>query len=316
MYDRILVPLDGSEASKAALVFVEQLTSKSIRLLQVEQHESMPISPLMMGIYVDWEDPNPEQPRDELESMADRLRNQGWTVEVEIRSGDAAEEIIASAEDADLVVMTTHGRGAAGRLIFGSTADRVARHGTTPTLLLRVGADPIESVALRRVVVPLDGSELAEQALPEAEKLARILKMPIHLARAVGADEVMATVRAELAATKPELSQEADVYERARQKPEREAAEYLATHATALQEAGLTAEIEILKGTPAFALLWMIRSDDVIVMTTHGLGGYQRWMIGSVAEKLVREAAAPVLLVRDTRNTDRKSATEESRSNV
>lgn len=105
------------------------------------------------------------------------------------------------------------------------------------------------------------------------------------------------------------------MYDRARPKPERLATECLATKATALQEAGLTAEIEVLKGTSAFVLLWMNKSEDVVVMTTHGLGGYQRWVIGSVAEKLVREVAAPVLLVRDTRSTDRKAATE-SRSSV
>lgn len=315
MYDRILVALDGSETSEEALVFVEHLASQRVRLLRVEMNEHMPVSPFMTGIYLDWEVPNPEGTRNELEAIAERLRNRGWTVEVEVRIGDATEEIIASAEDADLVVMTTQGRGAAGRVIFGSTADRVARHGTTPTLLLRVGSDPIEQVDPSRVVVPLDGSELAEQALPEAERLARVLGVPLHLVRAVGADELLATVRAELAATEPEPSQEAEVYERARQKPERQAVEYLASHATALREAGFTVEIEILKGTPAFVLLWMLKPDDVVVMTTHGLGGYQRWVIGSVAEKLVREAVAPVLLVRDIRSTDRKPATE-SRSSV
>lgn len=187
MYDRILVPLDGSEASETALVFVEHLANQHVRLLRIEQNEYLAVSPLMTGMYVDWENPDPEQVRDELKSVAERLRNRGWIVEIEIRSGDAAEEIIACAEDADLVVMTTHGRGAAGRVIFGSTADRVARHGTTPTLLLRVGSDPIEQVDPSRVVVPLDGSELAEQALPEAERLARVLGVPLHLVRAVGA---------------------------------------------------------------------------------------------------------------------------------
>lgn len=315
MYDRILVPLDGSKASEAALVFVERLDSQHVRLLRVEQNEPMPVSPFMTGIYLDWNLPNPQQIREELESIAERLRSTGRTVETEVRFGDAAEEIIASAEDADLVVMTTHGRGAAGRLIFGSTADRVARHGSVPTLLIRSGDDPIEVAAPVRVVVPLDGSELAEQALAEAEKLARVLNVPIHLARAVGADEVRATVRAELASANPDAAQEAAVYERARLKPEREAAEYLEAKAAALREAGLATEIEVLKGTPAFVLSWMINADDVVVMTTHGRGGYRRWMIGSVAEKLVREAAAPVLLVRDQTGSARESTTD-SRSSL
>lgn len=220
-------------------------------------------------------------------------------MEVEIRFGDAAEEIIASAEDCDLVVMATHGRGAAGRLVFGSTADRVARHGSTPTLLIRAGAHPIEPVSPRRVVVPLDGSPLAEQALPEATKLAKVLGSPIHLVRAVGVDEVLTTVGRErgLHAQGSQPDETSDAYEQARIETERQATDYLAAQAGRLQDVDVTTEL--LRGTPAFALLWMIEPEDIVVMTTHGLGGYRRWMIGSVAEKLVREAAAPVLLVRD-----------------
>lgn len=310
MYDRILVPLDGSEASEASLNLVERLRSERVRLLRVEQNKHMPVSPFMTGMYLDLDISDPDAVREELETIAERLRNRGWTVEVDVRVGDPAEQIIASAEDADLVVMTTHGRGAAGRVIFGSTADRVARHGTVPTLLLRSGAHPIESIAPSRVVVPLDGSALAELALPEAEKLARVLGVPIHLARAVSADEIMATVRAELAATNPDPSHEQDVYERARQIPERQATEYLEAKATLLEGAGHTTTIEVLKGTPVFVLLWMIQSGDIVVMTTHGIGGYRRWMIGSVAEKLVREAAAPILLVRGPTSQSRVPSAE------
>lgn len=312
MYDRILVPLDGSEASRAVLDVVEHLDSHSVRLLQVEPKDDLLVPPSVTGVEPGWEDRYAARIRDELESVAERLRSQGRTVEVEVRSGDAAEEIIASAEDADLVVMTTHGRGAAGRLIFGSTADRVARHGTTPTLLIRHGSHANGPVTPGRVVVPLDGSELAEQALPEAETLARVLDVPVHLVRAVGADDVLATVRADLAKADPGSPEpdHPDAYERARLETERLAAEYLDAKATGPRAGGLTTEVEVLKGTPAFVLLWMIQPADVVVMTTHGLGGFRRWMIGSVAEKLVREAAGPVLLVRDGAGTAQKVMTE------
>lgn len=298
MYDRILVPLDGSEASEAALGFVEHLAFQRVCLLRVEPNDHLLIPPSVTGVEPGWEERYGERVRGELDSVAEHLRSEGRTVEIEVRFGDAAEEIIAAAANADLIVMTTHGRGAAGRLIFGSTADRVARYGTTPTLLLRRGAHTAGPAAPGRVVVPLDGSALAERALPEAEKLARVLDVPMHLVRAVGADEVLATVRRQLSAADPGSSQDADAYERARLETEREAADYLAAKAAGVRVAGVTADV--LKGTPAFVLLWMIKPDDVVVMATHGLGGYRRWAIGSVAEKLVREAAAPVLLVRDT----------------
>ncbi len=310
MYERILVPLDGSDASEAALVLVEHLVSKSVRLLRVEPNDLLLIPPSVTGVQPGWEDRFSARVRGELELVAERFRSGGRTVEVEVRSGDPAEEIIASAEDADLVVMTTHGRGAAGRLIFGSTADRVARHGTTPTLLIRRGADANGPVTPARVVVPLDGSELAERALAEAEKLAVILNVPMHLVRAVGADDVLATVHGDVAGTSADPSRQDDAYERARLETERQAVEYLEDRAKGPRDSGLATEIELLKGTPAFVLLWMIQPDDVVVMTTHGLGGYRRWMIGSVAEKLVREAAGPVLLVRDGAGSARESTSE------
>lgn len=312
MYDRILVPLDGSDASEEALAFVRHLASQRIRLLRVESNDLLLIPPSVTGVEPDWNERFTERVRSELEVVAERLRNEGLTVEVEVRSGDAAEEIIASAADANLVVMTTHGRGAAGRLIFGSTADRVARHGTTPTLLIRRGAHESGPVTPGRVVVPLDGSQLAERALPEAEKLARILDAPIHLVRVVSADDVLATVRGDRGAANADSTQQDDAYERARLETERQAAEYLDNRAKGPRDAGLTTELEVLKGTPAFVLLWMIQPGDVVVMTTHGRGGYRRWMIGSVAEKLVREAAGPVLLVREGAGSAR-GATNPSR---
>lgn len=314
MYGRILVPLDGSEASEGALLFVQHLDSRHVRLLRVESNDHLLIPPSVTGVEPGWKDRFATRVASELELVAEDLRQKSWTVEVEVRFGDAAEEIITSGEDADLIVMSTHGRGAAGRLVFGSTADRVARHGKTPTLLIRRGADAHLPVVPGRVVVPLDGSELAEQALPEAEKLARALAVPLHLVRAVGADEVLVTARTTQtnAGSGVPSSDQHDAYEQARLQTERDAASYLETKAGGPRDAGLSTEVEVLKGTPAFVLLWLIEADDVVVMTTHGRGGYRRWMIGSVAEKLVREAAGPVLLVRDGAGRVRESDGERA----
>ncbi len=300
MYRRILIPLDGSDASRAAIDFADRLACESLRLLRVEPDDPLLIPPALTGIEPGWKERYDERIRAELESRAGPLRKEDRNVEIDVRYGDAAEEIIDSAKSADLIVMTTHGRGAAGRVIFGSTADRVARHGTTPTLLLRRGAHATEPATPGRVVVPLDGSALAERAIPDAAKLARNLNVPVHLARAVDLDHVVAMIRERSPNDAPGASASDDRYERARLETERLAAEYLEEQASAPWTEGLTVERDVLKGTPAFVLLWLLKPADVVVMTTHGLGGYRRWTIGSVAEKLVREAPGPVLLVRDT----------------
>ena len=299
MYRRILVPLDGSDASRTALDFVEHLSCEHLVLLTVRPNDPLHIPHALIGTDPDWKERYAERVRRDLESVVEPLRAKGRSVEVEVRFGDVSGQIIDAARSAELIVMTTHGRGAAGRAIFGSTADRIARHGTTPTLLLRRGAHATVHATPRRVVVPLDGSALAEQATAEANRLARTLNVPVHLVRAVDLDHVVATLNERAPADAPPETGAGDPYEGARLAAEHHAAAYLEEQASAPWAEGLTVDTEVLKGTPAFVLLWSLKPDDVVVMTTHGLGGYRRWAIGSVAEKLIRESPGPVLLVRD-----------------
>ena len=81
--------------------------------------------------------------------------------------------------------MASHGRGAVGRLIHGSVADRVAREATVPTMVVRAGRVAPGPVGITRLVVPLDGSPLAEQSLPVATAISRRLGTPLYLVRAI-----------------------------------------------------------------------------------------------------------------------------------
>jgi nucleotide-binding universal stress UspA family protein len=224
-----------------------------------------------------------------LERAGEGLRQQGRVVEPAFVFGDPADWIIAFAGDADLIVMTTHGRGAAERALFGSVADRVARHAPVPTLLIRGHDAAAGPPRVARVIVPLDGSALAARALPVAASVARDLGVPIHLVRVLDDDVVRASVAAGPAA--------AGAYARAQEETRRRAEEDLARQAQALRGQDLTASVAILTGRPGEALIDAIAPTDLVVMTTHGRGGVRRWLLGSVADKLVREAAAPVLLV-------------------
>ncbi|MCC6315965.1 MAG: universal stress protein [Thermomicrobiales bacterium] len=289
MVDRMLVPLDGSAMAAAAIPFVLRFPVRFVRLLRVEPDFSVfdPERQAARTAHI----------RDDLAALADPLREQGVEVDLAVRSGDPAEEIIAAAADVDLIVMTTRGRGAAARALFGSTADRVVRYGTTPTLLLRVDADGAAPPAPTRIIVPLDGSPRAEQALPEAARLAETLRLPLLLVRVVDLD---ATLR-RIGEQRPQSADSgADArYTEARIAAERDAADYLAQQAAPLRERGVAVTTEIIAGTPVFVLLDLAQPSDLIVMTSQGESGLRRWLIGSVAEKLVREAAAPVLLVHD-----------------
>ena len=151
MYNRILVPLDGSELAEQILPHVEALASRfgaTVTILWATDSAASVIAETA-GAGMDGGamlDPTPivdaEQDAavDYLQGVAGRLRGHGLTVSEEHPEGPAAEMIVQRAAElgADLIAMTTHGRGGLGRLVFGSVADRVLRHSTCPLLLVRV----------------------------------------------------------------------------------------------------------------------------------------------------------------------------------
>jgi len=293
---RILVPYDGSDAAEAALVYAAGIPCDEIVLLHVDVDDEI----LVPEWSADWEDDEEEEAslHGMMERLAKRYSTDRHTVRVEYRAGDVAEEVIKAGAEADLIVMMTHGRGAAGRVIFGSVADRVVRHGTVPTLLLRIGDLTREPEAPTRIVVALDGSEIAEESIPVAEAVGRLLNIPVVLMRAVSFDDVQLMIRKLRTPGQAPYEQSPTLYEDAKTAVMDEAASYLEKQGDILRSAGLQVEEQVLEGSPSFVLLWELAAEDLLVMTTRGQGGFRRWSIGSVAEKLVREAPCPILLQR------------------
>jgi len=292
--DRLLVPLDGSPAAEPALVFAELIPTQAVRLLLVEPDTMGPTLASAPEIET-WREEQTRVAEAYLVQAGERLRRQGRQVETSFTFGDPATRIVEAADDADLVVMTTHGRGAGGRAIFGSVADRVARHAPTATMVVRGGARAMVPAPLIRLVVPLDGSPLAEEALPTALQLARHLRLPIHLVRVVDRETRFDSIRAGAAAAT--LARE-------------EAQGYLDQWVQWFAERSVAADRGLLAGPPAVALLDVLRPGDLVVMTTHGRAGVRRWLLGSVADKLVRTSPGPVLIVRA--NQDRRHTGERA----
>jgi len=123
------------------------------------------------------------------------------------------------------------------------------------------------------------------------------MSLPLHLVRVVDLDHVRATIQEQREANDAPATSEEHTYEEARQLTEQRASAYLTETAASIADDGLHIETSILHGTPVFELLRAIQPNDLVVMSSHGRRGFRRWMLGSVAEKLVRESAAPVLLV-------------------
>jgi len=152
MYKRALVPLDGSSVAEAIIPFILDIAGPldmEVVLLRVVE----PIAPMVIegSRHVEMEDIEARRTDAEeyLAPVAVELRNKGVRVESRVRRGNTTEEIVAAAREtgADLIAMSTHGRGGLGRLMFGSVAQAVLGHVDMPVLLMRA----TEAQVARRV---------------------------------------------------------------------------------------------------------------------------------------------------------------------
>lgn len=291
----VLVPLDGSELSERALRFALTLVppGHSIRLLAVLE----PVDQLLgflpgARLIEDVQRSMSQETQSYIQTTAGRLRSTSdGAVTTLLLNGEPSEEILAAATDPaiSLIVMSSAGRGAFGRINFGSVADRIARTSTIPVVIVRDEAgDPFERAKINRIVVPLDGSMRAQKALPVAVGLAKQLAIPVLLVTVKDPASLMLAYGASLNSA---------AYEQIAAEITREASARLEEPALRLMKAGISVDRVVVTGPTAQAISSVCDDSDLIVMTSHGRSGMARWMIGSVAEKLVREAPTPVMLV-------------------
>jgi len=310
----ILVPLDGSAVAEQVLPYARALAhilKARIHLLVVITHEQKQhliakygaTAPEQRGRYEtdwDWERRAQTELRhaaeDYLVGQAQLLREAGLHVTYEVTSGAPPECIIDTAvnEPEALIAMATHGYSGLRRWSLGSVADKIVHAARTPVLLVRATEQlPATAWSVKRILVPLDGSALAEQALPPAIELA------VH----ARAELLLLHVVIPLVEYAPGLSPFARPLPQSIQYPDElceQAQQQLATTIKrfATRELVMTPVVEI--GYPAEAIVdeAMSRQTDLIVMATHGYSGLRRWALGSVADKVLHTSTVPLVLVR------------------
>ncbi len=293
----ILVPLDGSPLAEQVLPYAQALLPPGGELTLlgvVEEPGAMHgmLGPLLVDVEA-LQDTFEQIARDHLRRAESVIQDENRLVRLEVARGDPAEQIVRVATElqAELIAMTTRGRGAVGRTVFGSVADRVARSAPIPVFLLRALGTHERPAPIRRVVVPLDGSALALEAVPRARTWAERLGVPIHLITAV---DMMRAVPVELGAV---VAFDSAMYEEFVNQLDAAATSMLEGVSEQLQREGASSTFEIVHGSPFHAIVDAVEDGDLVVMTSHGRSGVRRWAVGSVAEKLVREAPVPVILV-------------------
>jgi nucleotide-binding universal stress UspA family protein len=238
-----------------------------------------------------------EEERKYLSGVAERLKKaRVENVSTHILEGPVAETLQEHAlrQSSDLVVMTTHGRGPVSRFWLGSVADQLVHRLPMPLLLVHTreeGSAPTGEPAIRKVLVALDGTPMAEQILPTAGELAKMMGASFTLLR------VVPSVVSYGAPKKREAEAEAALADKLRS----EAQDYLARITASLRDQGVAAQTRIVTHAhPAMAILEEAATGeyDLIALETHGRAGLPRLFLGSVADKVVRGATIPVLVHR------------------
>lgn len=307
MYDRILVPLDGSSLAEAALDVARLIPGRLAYLLRVEAEAPQVDHYISPSGHETHKRIVFREGDEYLRRVAATLRTEGRDVEVLQSWGNPADRIVEAAADVDVIVMATHGRGAAGRVLHGSVADRVAREASVPVLLVPGGYRPAHPT-ITRILVPLDGSELAETAMPAAMALGRGLDLPIHAVCVV--EPRPGGILGVSGKRRDEQEQRTSMF-----------AEYAARIylADCIQRYGdaVATTFEVRSGGAVTELQRVIGPGDLVVMTTHGHRGLRRLILGSVAEALVRQASAPILLLRvEMANATRTSTVAQAEGSV
>lgn len=299
----ILVPLDATDLSERALVFAVALARRSggrLTLVSVPLLYHLDITALhpypggrsapdYIAPPVELIQASVAEAEQYLQLTAARLSREGLRVDAKVVSSMPTDAILDLAESsgADLIVMATHGRGGVSRWAIGSVTDKVLQAAPCPVIVLRGGRQR-ELTQLSNILVPLDGSPLAEACLARLLPLAKAFEARLALVQVIVPLETLPIeiVGAMLAAE--ELYRE-------------DVAGYLETQAERLRAEGLDVSTEVLLGdSVAETLLERCGRDDVdlVALSTHGRGGLRRWAFGSVADMLVRHADMPVFVVR------------------
>ncbi len=300
MFERILVPLDGSPRA-------ELILPQIARILRREDSEILLLRAVDVPAQIGRVNMAPvraahlEEAHKYLHDLTRRFQERGARVNGRVVEGYPADAILETArsEGSTLIALCTHGRTGLARWALGSTAEKVARASDVPILLVRsfrrtpkgdLEPNVAEELPFRRILVPLDGSPTSMSILEPAQKFAQLYDSSILLLHVeppyVPASPVLPGMEIALPemAPPPTLSAQDEVTAKAAER---------------LTRAGLEVTRLTTAGEPASEILDLSvnRGMDLIALGTHGRTGLERWALGSVAERVLRSTEVPLLLV-------------------
>lgn len=315
MFQRILLPLDGSSRAEQALPIaacIARMSHGTVMLLktidyplELEVHSlEHPLHPALAH------DQDVGRAQEYLSHVAASESLVGIPVHTDALTGAPAQTIllVVQMQHVDLIVMCSRGATGLPRWPMGSVAQKVTRHSPVPVLVIHEENSALQVNDLQplRALVALDGSSLAEAALVPAIHLVALLSPPSHQ----GIVHLLRVVKPPLEEKRNRLE---DLKRHGDHRQEAEA--YLRTVRETLSSGRTTPlGVQIISSVVedhdvAATLLAIAEASrpvaefpptkyDLLVIATHGRGGIQRWMVGSITERLLSTARLPMLIVR------------------
>jgi nucleotide-binding universal stress UspA family protein len=306
MIRSILVPLDGTSFGEHALPMALTIAHRAGATIHLAHVHEIPPPATLAGVEIMYhlDERDREADKEYLNRLAGRIA-ESWpvTLKKNVLVGNTVSALkeFSQTHDIDLVVMSTHGRGAFARFWLGSVADELSREVTQPVLLIRPKEgepDLKREVNLKLVLLPSDGTVRSEEVFGPALELAKLFNSHLDVMRVV--KPVMRPSYMPDGATVSTLPEGVlEEIRKAQAKKEARAQVYLDDVSDGLAEDGYVVETHVVvnerpaDGIEAEA---RVRHADLIAMETHARSGLGRLFLGSVAGKVVRDGTAPVLL--------------------
>jgi nucleotide-binding universal stress UspA family protein len=307
MYNRLLVALDGSELSEGILPYARSFAKTldiPVELLHVVDPDHFLHSVFAHhGRYYDIMTAEKKRSIDYLSKIATSFSDSA-SVDCSVETGNPAEVIVdrAASHAGILIAMTTHGRSGTKRWLLGGIAEKVLRAATNPLLLARSTEETKirDRVVLKTLLVPLDGSGLAETVLPHVAELAKKMNLELVLVRVYPMPGVVYPT-----------GYYAPDWQRLNEEIRKEANGYLQQKTQQLQREGLERVSSLLlEGNAAEKIIDLARerAPSLIAMCSHGKTGVGRGVLGIVTDRIVRHSGDPVLIIRATTNSPRSAS--------
>lgn len=290
MLEKILVPLDGSSLGELALLYIKELApvfNSEVHLVSVCERRDTDYR-RMIQVYVD---KIAEQVRDDFKKA-----NRNIKIKTVVLDGNEARQIIeyAQQEQMSLIVIVSHGRSGIMPWTIGGTANKVVQTAQNPVLLVRASAFKGKRKPVRlfnKILVPLDGSQVGEAALPHVIEIARKLNSEVTVFSVIEPGQHVHTIGGQDFVRYTEQQVES---------MRTEISNYQLETRKKLADSGIKVRSIMSDGNAASEIIKISKADNfrLVAMSSHGRSGMRGWVFGSVSNKVLNSGKTSLLVVK------------------